>query len=404
MIFLLGTLFKPNGILQSTTIGVDLLQHRIRIGNFNRARVIKNKGKYGCRDNIFSISTKTVFFLLYIVILVYLLPFLIKVHLDSISFNFKSKGSTSVLAISWTKFYSNSCILYLLTILSRLGCFGHLFRFPPVKSLTRSHIIIYSCISLTYSTILVAKLLFLPKVRTENLKIIFRNTIGPLKPNNSYSFYQIATLLLFLIILANISLLNPGPQQFEGLNCFFQNVQGFVTLNSIHKQHPDLNITKLIEFQTHIFENSPYIMLLNETWLKPTISDTEIIPSDNYRIFRRDRCPDSHPPDPENPNKCKANGGGVLKAGKNSLNLKPREIKTICMAELLSIELTFPCRSKYSLSTLYRVGTLGYNHICEVESHFYNIFSSKKYKKNFIIGDLNLKSIDWSTSTTSNRL
>ena len=48
--------------------------------------------------------------------------------------------------------------------------------------------------------------------------------------------------------------------------------------------------------------------------------------------------------------------------------------------------------------------TLGYNHICEVESHFYSIFSSKKYKKTFIIGDLNLESIDWSTSTTSNRI
>ena len=180
--------------------------HRIRIGNFNRARVVKNKGKYGCRDNVFSISTRTVFFLLYILILVYLLPFLIKLHLDSISVNFKSKGSTLVLAISWTKFDSNSCILYLLIILSRLGSFGHLFRFPPVKSLTCSRIIIYSCISLTYSTILVAKLLFLPKVRTEHLNIIFRNTIGPLKPNNSYSFYQIATLLLFLTILANISL------------------------------------------------------------------------------------------------------------------------------------------------------------------------------------------------------
>ena len=137
-------------------------------------------------------------------------------------------------------------------------------------------------------------------------------------------------------------MLNPGPQQFEGLNCFFQNVQGFVTLNSIHKGHPHLNITKLIEFQTHIFANSPDIILLNETWLKPTISDIEIIPSDNYRIFRRDRSPDSHPPDPENPNKFKANGGGVLIAVKNSLNFKPREIKTTCMTELLSIHLLFP--------------------------------------------------------------
>ena len=200
--------------------------------------------------------------------------------------------------------------------------------------------------------------------------------------------YHIATLFLFLVFVSNMSLLNPGPEH-DGLSCFFQNVQGFVTLNSIHKQHPDLNITKLIEFQTHIFKNSPDIILLNETWLKPTINDSENIPLDNYRIFRRDRSPDSHPADPENPNVFKTNGGGVLIAVKNSLNLKPKEIKTPCKAELLSIELTFPSINKYSLSTLYRVGTLGYNHICEVELHFYSIFSCKKYKKNFIIGDLN---------------
>ena len=162
------------------------------------------------------------------------------------------------------------------------GNFRKIYRASPygrrrVKSLTRSHIIISSCISLILSTFLLAKLLFLSKIRTENLNTVIRNTIGPLKRNNSYSSYQIATLLLFLIILANISLLNPGPQRFKGLNCFFQNVQGFVTLNSIHKQDSDLNITKLIEFQTHIFENSPDIILLNETWLKPTISDIEII-------------------------------------------------------------------------------------------------------------------------------
>ena len=177
------------------------------------------------------------FLLLYILILAYLLPFLIKLHSDSfpINFNFKSEGSTSVLVASCTEFDPNSCILYLLIILSRLGNFRHYLRFPLLKSLTRSHIIISSCISLILSTFLFAKLLFLSKIRTENLNMVFRNTIGPLKSNNSYSSYQIATLLLFLIILANISLLNPGPQRFEGLNCFFQNVQGFVTLNSIHK-------------------------------------------------------------------------------------------------------------------------------------------------------------------------
>ena len=81
------------------------------------------------------------------------------------------------LMASWTKFDPNSCILYLLIILSRLGNFRHYLRFPLLKSLTHSHIIISSCISLILSTFLLAKLLFLSKIRTENLNTVFRNTI-----------------------------------------------------------------------------------------------------------------------------------------------------------------------------------------------------------------------------------
>ena len=55
------------------------------------------------------------------------------------------------------------------------------------------------------------------------------------------------------------------------LNCYFQNVQGFITLNSIGKDYPDLNITKLLEFQSYVFQNFPDVILLNETWLKTTV-------------------------------------------------------------------------------------------------------------------------------------
>ena len=67
--------------------------------------------------------------------------------------------------------------------------------------------------------------------------------------------FSIASLLLFLIILANASILNPGPEKIEALNCYFQNVQGFVTLNSISKPFPDLFITKILEFLTYVFAN-----------------------------------------------------------------------------------------------------------------------------------------------------
>ena len=107
---------------------------------------------------------------------------------------------------------------------------------------------------------------------------------------------SIASLVLFLLVVSNISLLNPGPIQDQHLNFYFHNVQGFVTLNSVGKPYPDLNITKLLEFQAYIFQNTPDIVILNETWLKSCINDKDIIPGDAYKIFRKDRSCLSHPP------------------------------------------------------------------------------------------------------------
>ena len=215
---------------------------------------------------------------------------------------------------------------------------------------------------------------------------------------------SIASLLLFLIIVSNISLLNPGPTNDQHLNCYFHNVQGFVTLNLVGKPYPDLNITKLLEFQAYIFQNTPDIVILNETWLKSYLNDKEIIPGDTYKIFRKDRSCLSHPPDPQNSNKFKRNGGGVLIAIKNSLNLCPMEIKTTCKAEILSIETTLPNKKKISISTHYRVGTLGVTSFNEVKQHLHNIFRSKKYKNNFIVGDMNLESVNWHTNSSNNNL
>ena len=99
-----------------------------------------------------------------------------------------------------------------------------------------------------------------------------------MKSSDFTPLFRIASLLLFLIAISNISLLNPGPAMNDILNCYFHNVQGFITLNSIGKDYPDLNITKLLVFQSYVFQNFPDIILLNETWLKKSINSKEIIP------------------------------------------------------------------------------------------------------------------------------
>ena len=104
-----------------------------------------------------------------------------------------------------------------------------------------------------------------------------------------------------------MSMLNPGPQSVNldknNLSIYYQNVQGFITYNSLSKDSPTLNITKLLEFQTFVYNTQPDIIILNETWLKPSIKNSEVLSENAYKIFRVDRSIDTHPMDSNNPNK-----------------------------------------------------------------------------------------------------
>ena len=124
------------------------------------------------------------------------------------------------------------------------------------------------------------------------------------------------TLNLSLITIVNPSLLNPGPK----LSIFYQIVQGFIPVSYLKHEHPILNDTKVLELNSYLNELEPDIVLLNETWLKKSISNGEVIYCNNYKTFRYDRCTASHPPYPSNIGKFKRNGGGVMIAVKNYLD------------------------------------------------------------------------------------
>ena len=106
-------------------------------------------------------------------------------------------------------------------------------------------------------------------------------------------------LIYFLITIVNCSLLNPGPDtpaepKASSLNIFYQNIQGLIPFTELSKKHPKSDSTKMSEIQTYVHDKQPDIIVLNETWLKNTILDEEILPSSQYKIFRRDRTEDSH--------------------------------------------------------------------------------------------------------------
>ena len=78
-----------------------------------------------------------------------------------------------------------------------------------------------------------------------------------------YTFW-IAALNLELIIMCNPTILNPGPLQRTNVSVIFQNVRGFIRSNDIGEPNPTkLNINKMSEFQSYIFDTKPDIVTLN---------------------------------------------------------------------------------------------------------------------------------------------
>ena len=115
-----------------------------------------------------------------------------------------------------------------------------------------------------------------------------------------------------------------------------------------------------------------------------------------YTIFRRDRCPESHPIDKDNPRKFRRNGGGVLIAISNKLTATSKIILLKCMAEILGIEIFLENKTKFIIATCYRVGTLGLQNAEETLRGIRKLTRKKNVKKVILVGDFNLSHINWS--------
>ena len=202
------------------------------------------------------------------------------------------------------------------------------------------------------------------------------------------------------IFIAYPGISNPGPKSKvtyngnNGITVFYQNVQGLIPFSSLTDQHPNLDSNKIFELHAFIYKNNPDVIILNETWLKPSILNTEILPND-YNVYRLDRSLQSHPIDLLNPNKFRRNGGGVLIAVNNKLTLQSKLIPVKCAAELLAVELTLPDCTKIIISTCYRVGTLGISNCKEIMNTLNKLSRKKMLRKFVVIGDFNLKNVNW---------
>ena len=227
-------------------------------------------------------------------------------------------------------------------------------------------------------------------------KILKRNCVGYV-----YSLWIVSfNLIMIGMTIPNIS--NPGP--LNDLKVLYHNVNGFINLRD-KSPCPSFYTSKLNDFHGHIFTEKPDVIILNETWLKSSILDSEIFPNNSYKVFRRDRSNLSHPSDPENQKKFRKLGGGVLIAFRSDLDVKTtvHKIKTggSARAEILSAVLKSGSGRGVCFSTLYRVGTLGAENLKEVERHLKSIISTKSLSKHILVGDFNLNKSSWPTGTST---
>ena len=341
---------------------IDITTYRVRIGNFSGGKCFYSSDTSQKYTSFPYHTTHTVYSLI-----TYLyLYFYIILLLSILALEVKLNVSTGSHAIPWC----------------------HIITAQGQSILTQKSIgIAYYCLS---ANIILKR----RSLVTKYLKI------RPRKRLLKIFKYLIAALFIlkFLLIgICNTSLLNPGP---NSLNVCYQNVQGLIPFSQLSCQQPQLDQTKKYELNSYLALHKPDIFLLNETWLKKSIKNCEIIDQTNYDVYRNDRSQATHPTDPNNPSKFRKFGGGVLIAVRSDLEATVKRISVRKGAEMIAVELTIGS-NKLVFCTVYRVGTLGEQNHSSIVDSIKSFYQGKNLRKVFIAGDFNLHSVEWPPQPTN---
>ena len=108
---------------------------------------------------------------------------------------------------------------------------------------------------------------------TSRLITVVGTTINHAIRTSSIFLLAFLCLLNFkLIAITNPSITNPGLKKISVL---YSNIQRFMNTRDLTNDSPPLNITKLHEINGYIFTHAPDIIIMKETWLKPSILSSE---------------------------------------------------------------------------------------------------------------------------------
>ena len=108
----------------------------------------------------------------------------------------------------------------------------------------------------------------------------------------------------------------------------------------------------------------------------------------------------SHPSDPNNPNKFRKLGGGVLIAIRSNIQADIKRLSVRKGAEIVAIEVTID-NKKFVFCTVYRVGNLDEPNHASIINTIKTFYTVRNPRKIFILGDFNLRCISWPLSDES---
>lgn len=183
--------------------------------------------------------------------------------------------------------------------------------------------------------------------------------------------------VLLLIMSGDIET-NPGPN--NRINCFLLNTRSVKSV--------DKNRNKLVELQSLASLKESKIICLTETWLNNEIIDSEILPSENFIVYRKDRI---------------GTGGGVLTAVHSSFISKLRQDLAPAdtgNSDILVVEIIFPKQPKTVLVNIYNPPG-NTNNALYLRNTLKAAFDAG-FRCLHVMGDFNLPNLDMTTGLPTN--
>ena len=189
------------------------------------------------------------------------------------------------------------------------------------------------------------------------------------------------SLSISFLLLAGDVAINPGPCSLSGRNVDSSSSYGYDYAKSIKclLMNARSIVNKAHEFNTLTYDYDA--IGVTETWLKSDILDSEILPSIDFDVHRRDR--------------ADRRGGGVMLAVRSNIPcVRRHDLES--NAEILACELRPKARGKLLMAVFYRPPSSDINYLKQFKA-FLKDARKNSFDSIIVLGYFNLPYMDWTS-------